>query len=52
MTIELPEAAGAPARRPAGLTCRHEWQFVSDDVDEFGQVRMFECRNCGHVHFT
>lgn len=44
--------AGVTAGRHDQSTCRHEWQLVSDDVDEFGHVRMLECRRCGKVHVT
>ena len=44
--------ADVAARRHNHRWCRHEWQLVSDDVDEFGHVRMFECRKCGYIHFT
>lgn len=26
--------------------------FVSDDVDDFGPVRMFEGHKCGRLHFS
>jgi hypothetical protein len=32
--------------------CTHEWRLVSDDVDEFGPVRMFECGHCGRTRFS
>lgn len=36
-------------RRPVHA---HEWRLVSDDVDEFGPVRMFECMACGDVRYS
>jgi hypothetical protein len=41
-----------PGSRPTRHACRHEWHLISDDVDEFGPIKMFECDKCGHVHFT
>lgn len=29
----------------------HEWRLVCDDVDEFGQVRMYECTGCAVVRY-
>ncbi|MDP9820641.1 hypothetical protein [Nocardioides massiliensis] len=53
MARKVLEGADLVARhRRHHRACRHEWQLISDEVDEFGGVRLFECHKCGHVHFT
>lgn len=52
MAMETHEGTGLAARRRHHRACRHQWQLVSHDVDEFGPVRMLECHKCGRVHFT
>lgn len=46
------DGTGVASARHDHRTCRHEWRFVSDEVDDFGRIRMYECRTCGDVHFT
>lgn len=52
MTTEIHDATGLVADRRNHRACRHEWRLISDEADEFGRVRMFECHKCGHVHFS
>lgn len=52
MTVDNHEATALDADHRGRRVCRHEWHLVSDDVDEFGRVRMLECHKCSNVHFT
>ena len=50
--MENSKDTGLAPRRHDHRPCQHDWQLRSDDVDEFGPVRMFECHKCGRAHFS
>ncbi len=53
MSLELETRAIAlPRQRGPRPLHAHEWRLVSDDVDEFGPVRMVECTGCTEVRYS